>query len=112
MRLTSAQHSQIAAAYERAAEDEKLPPQPRAGFAKKAQWFRMLAQVAEAKEAAIGESADSCPDAHREPLLSVGFLVELLNRREQVASSERRPTHQFTNDQYARTYMGESGGQS
>jgi hypothetical protein len=62
MGVTSAQHSQIAATYERAAEDEALPPQPRAGFATKARWFRMLAQIAAAKEAA-GERADkgSCP---------------------------------------------------
>lgn len=92
MRLTSAQHSQIAAAYERAAADKKLPPQPRAGFAKKARWFRMLAEIAAAKEAVVGESADSYPDAKREPLLSVGFLVELL----QVASSERHPPLQFS----------------
>jgi hypothetical protein len=89
MRLTSAQHFQIAAAYERAAEDEKLPPQPRAGFAKKARWFRMLAQIAEAKEAAVGEPADkgSGPDAQHEPLLSVGFLFEALNRRRKVSPS-------------------------
>lgn len=103
MRLTSAQHSQIAAAYERAAADETLPPQPRAGFAKKASWFRMLAEIAAAKEAAVGESSDSCTDA-RWPLLSVGFLVERLNTRKQVAS-------RFTNDQYAQ-HVGESGDQT
>jgi hypothetical protein len=69
MGLTSAQHSQIAAAYERAAEDDTLPPQPRAGFAKKARWFRMLAQIGAAKEAAAGERADkgSCPNSQRLP---------------------------------------------
>ena len=88
MGLTSAQHSQIAAAYERAAEDETLPLEPRAGFATKARWFRMLAQIAAAKEAA-GERADkgSCPKAQQERLLCVGFLVEALNRRRRVSPS-------------------------
>jgi hypothetical protein len=111
MRLTSAQHSQIAAAYERAAADEKLPPQPRAGFAKKARWFRMLAEIAAAKEAAVGESSDRCPDAHREPPLSVGFLVERLNTRKQIASRGCRPPNQVTTDQYAQ-HVGESGDQT
>jgi hypothetical protein len=89
MGVTSAQHSRIAAAYERAAEDETLPPQPRAGFATKARWFRMVAQIAAAKEAAAGETADkaSCPKAHQEPLRCVGFLVEALNRRRRVSPS-------------------------
>jgi len=89
MGVTSAHHSQIAAAYERAAEDETLPPQPRAGFATKARWFRMLAQIAAAKEAAAGERADKgrCPKAQQEPLLCVGFLVEALNRRKRVSPS-------------------------
>jgi len=89
MSLTSAQHSQIAAAYERAAQDETLPPQPRAGFAKKARWFRMLAQIGAAKEAARGEGTDrgSCLNVQPEPLLRVGFLVEALNRRRRVSPS-------------------------
>ena len=57
MDLTSAQHSQIAVAYERAAQDETLPPQPRAGLAKKARWFRMLAQIGAAKEIGARSSA-------------------------------------------------------
>ena len=87
MGLTSAQHSQIAAAYERAAEDETLPPQPRAAFAEKARWFRMLAQIGAAKEAAAGEREGSCPNAQQERLLCVGFLAEALNRRRRVFPS-------------------------
>ena len=49
MVLTAAQHSQIAAAYERTAGDETLPLQARSAFAKKASWFRMLAQIRAAK---------------------------------------------------------------
>jgi hypothetical protein len=89
MGLTSAQHSQIAAAYGRAAEDETLPPQPRAGFAKKARWFRMLAQIGAAKEVATSEGADKerSPNAQQEPLPCAGFLVEALNRRRRVSLS-------------------------
>jgi hypothetical protein len=49
--LTAPQHSQVAAAYERAARDEALPLQARSAFAKKASWFRMLAQISAAKKA-------------------------------------------------------------
>ena len=79
MALTSAQHCQIAAAYERAAQDQTLPPQPRAGFAKKAQWFRMLAQIGAAKEEVSGQK--SCANAQPESPLCAGFLFEALNRR-------------------------------
>ena len=83
MRLTSAQHFKIAAAYERAAADEKFPPQPRAGFAKKARWFQMLAQIAAAREATVRESADKEPSS--EPPLCAGFLFEALIRRKRVS---------------------------
>jgi hypothetical protein len=87
MDRTAAQHSQIATAYERAAEDEMLPPQSREGFAKKAQWFRLLAQVGAAKEAAAGERADkgNRTNAKQELPLCVGFLAEALNRRRRVS---------------------------
>jgi hypothetical protein len=42
---TAAQYAWIAAIYESAAKDLALPSQPRAAFAKKASWFRMLAQI-------------------------------------------------------------------
>lgn len=42
---TAAQYARVAALYERAASDLSLPSQPRAAFAKKASWFRMLAQL-------------------------------------------------------------------
>jgi hypothetical protein len=51
MVLTAPQHSQVAAAYERAARDETLPLQARSAFARKASWFRMLAQISAAKQA-------------------------------------------------------------
>jgi hypothetical protein len=45
MALNPEQYLQIAAAYEKAAMDHVVPPQHRKAFARKAEWFRMLAQV-------------------------------------------------------------------
>jgi hypothetical protein len=52
MVLKAEQHSQIAAAYESAAADKSLPAQARAAFARKADWFRLLARVGEKREQA------------------------------------------------------------
>jgi hypothetical protein len=45
MTLTPDQHSLIASAYEKAASDTMVPPQLRTAFARKAEWFRMLARL-------------------------------------------------------------------
>jgi hypothetical protein len=50
MPLNATQHSQIAAAYDKAAFDISLPAHTRAAFARKADWFRLLACVAEKRE--------------------------------------------------------------
>jgi hypothetical protein len=56
MPLTAEQHSLIAAAYDRAAVDVSLPAHTRAAFAKKADWFRLLACIGEKRErAALNE---------------------------------------------------------
>jgi hypothetical protein len=52
MSLSAEQHSLIAAAYDSAAFDVSLPAHTRAAFAKKADWFRLLARVGEKKERA------------------------------------------------------------
>jgi hypothetical protein len=52
MSLSAEQHSLIAAAYDSAAFDVSLPAHTRAVFAKKADWFRLLARVGEKKERA------------------------------------------------------------
>ena len=52
MSLSAEQRSHIAAAYEKAAADPSLPAHTRAAFAKKADWFRLLARVGEKKERA------------------------------------------------------------
>ena len=61
---TAAQCSWIAAIYEIAARDSTLPPQPRAAFAKKASWFRMLAQI-EVIKAGAALAATSKPVAKK-----------------------------------------------
>ncbi len=50
MSLSAEQHSLIAAAYDSAAFDLRLPAHTRAAFAKKADWFRLLARVGEMRE--------------------------------------------------------------
>ena len=52
MSLSAEQHSLIAAAYDSAAFDVSLPAHARAAFAKKADWFRLLARVGQKREQA------------------------------------------------------------
>ena len=52
MSLSAEQRFRITAAYEKAAADPSLPAHTRAAFAKKADWFRLLACVGEKKERA------------------------------------------------------------
>ena len=63
MALTPEQHLQIAAAYEKAATDYAVPPQHRKAFARKAEWFRMLARVG-AKQKLFGMSPQERPVTH------------------------------------------------
>ena len=60
MTLTAEQHSQIATVYDKAAADEMVPPPQRAAFARKAEWFRMLARI-EAKKEARAASKEARP---------------------------------------------------
>jgi len=53
MALTAKQHAQIATTYQKAAVDRRVPPQHRVEFARKADWFHMLARIAAKKEAAM-----------------------------------------------------------
>jgi len=57
MSLRPEQHSHIAAAYDQAAFDISLPAHTRAAFARKADWFRLLARVGEKKERAAIQKA-------------------------------------------------------
>jgi hypothetical protein len=57
MALTAEQHAQLATAYEKAAADGLAPPQQRAAFARKANWFRILARLAEKNDHATPQVA-------------------------------------------------------
>jgi hypothetical protein len=72
MAFTAEQHSQIATVYEKAAADRMVPPQQRAAFARKAEWFRMLARIGAKKETAAApkkERPHEAPEAVR-PLVA------------------------------------------
>ena len=60
--LRAEQYHLIAAAYQKAAADISLPGHTRAAFARKAEWFRLLASVKEL-EALLSSEADQ-----KEPL--------------------------------------------
>jgi hypothetical protein len=72
--LTALQYSQLAATYAHAAADRTLPPQPRAAFAKKADWFRMRAQIAAAKQAkALARNVFPLMELQPYPLIGTGI---------------------------------------
>jgi hypothetical protein len=75
MALTAEQHSQIAKVYDKAAADQMVPAPQRAAFARKAEWFRMLARI-EAKKAATAASKKERPQEARPE--AVRPLVETL----------------------------------
>lgn len=85
---TAAQHSRIAAVYERAARDETLPPQARAAFANKGSWFRMLAQIEAAKAAAASLAT---PDPTAKKRNSPKFTSEQENVARLNSSSSHGP---------------------
>jgi hypothetical protein len=76
MPLNAEQHSHIAAAYDKAAFDISLPAHTRATFARKADWFRLLASVAEKRErAALSTDAARKPhEALSDPFWFWGLL--------------------------------------
>jgi hypothetical protein len=57
--LKAAQHSHFAAAYDKAAFDISLPAHTRAAFGKKADWFRLLARLAEKREQAAPTAVEA-----------------------------------------------------
>lgn len=76
MSLSAEQRVRITAAYEKAAADPSLPAHTRAAFAKKADWFRLLAGVEEKKEQAAliaseGKQTNG-PGITAEPVLVLG----------------------------------------
>ena len=71
MTFTPEQYWQIAAAYEKAATDYMVPPQHRKAFARKADWFRMLARIG-AKQKLVGVPPRERPATDIHPLHSRG----------------------------------------
>jgi len=55
MALTAEQHAQLASAYDKAAEDCLIPPEQQTAFARKANWYRVLARLSEKNERATGQ---------------------------------------------------------
>ena len=60
--LRAEQHYLIAAAYEKAAADMSLPGHTRAAFARKADWFRLLARVGEIANEANQKAHEPSPN--------------------------------------------------
>ena len=101
MLLTPEQSWQIAAVFASSAVDMRVPPPHRAAFARKADWFRMLARIRARKDAApvkVPHSekpiAASRPEATLDELLSVGWTMpkahSTVAERLERAREERR----------------------
>ena len=73
MPLKAEQHCHIAAAYDKAAFDISLPAHTRVAFARKADWFRLLARVAEKRERATlpTDAARKPQEAPLDPFLGL-----------------------------------------
>jgi hypothetical protein len=67
MFLSAEQRFHVAAAYEKAAADQILPAHTRAAFARKADWFRLLACAGETRERAALIASEAKQKA-QEPL--------------------------------------------
>jgi len=83
MSLKAEQHSQIAAAYEKAAADGSLPAETRAAFARKADWFRLLTRVGEKRERLAGIAREAKRKAQPPPN---PFLAPAKQRRWRFAA--------------------------
>ena len=84
MSLKAEQHSQIAAAYEKAAADGSLPAETRAAFARKADWFRLLARVGEKRQRLAVIAREAKRKAHELP--PNPFLAPAKQRRWRFAA--------------------------
>jgi len=77
MALTAEQHSQIATVYDKAAADQMVPAPQRAAFARKAEWFRMLARIGAKKEAAGASKKERPHEARPEAVQPLGETVPM-----------------------------------
>ena len=77
MALTPEQHAQIAAVYDKCAADHMVPPPQRTAFARKADWFRMLARLG-----AKPKSASTPPRPKKPPsLLPIHYAIPECSQR-------------------------------
>ena len=93
MALTSEQHAEIAASYAKAASDLFISPQQRDVFARKAEFFRLMAKLA-AKKSASAQAAD--PPAPKQPPETIPLpkaVEEFLERSGSTESSPPTPAH-------------------
>jgi hypothetical protein len=96
MALTSEQHAEIAASYAKAASDLFISPQQRDVFARKAEFFRLMAKLA-AKKSASAQAAD--PPAPKQPATIPSgdalpkAVEEFLERSGSTESSPPTPAH-------------------
>ena len=74
MALTPEQHAQIAAVYDKCAADHMVPPPQRAAFARKAEWFRMLARLAAKQESSTTRPAKQPQNVSHPASESAGTL--------------------------------------
>lgn len=95
MALTSEQHAEIAASYAKAASDLFISPEQRDVFARKAEFFRLMAKLA-AKKSASAQS----PPAPKQPPETIPSgdalpkaVEEFLERSGSTESSPPTPAH-------------------
>lgn len=111
MRLTPEQCCQVAAVFESSAVDMRVPPQHRAAFARKADWFHMLARIRAKKDAApvkVPHSEKTTPASRPEitldELLSVGWMMP--KARSTVAEQLERAREERRSAGPLRLYLG------
>ena len=97
MPLKAEQHCHIAGAYDKAAFDISLPAHTRVAFARKADWFRLLARVGKRERATTNRCCKKTSGSTTGSVLVLGLLD-----REDGASWVRAKTIRFTGDQQAR----------
>jgi hypothetical protein len=100
MALTSEQHAEIAASYADAATDLFVLPKHREVFARKAEFFRLMAKLAAKKNAASQAAASAKQETASKEPPNAGpsgdalpkAIESLLKRNKMGASTEANPT--------------------
>ena len=74
MTLTPDQHLLIAAVYDKCAADHMVPPPQRAAFARKADWFRLLARLGAKPKSKQPPKASDTPSPRPGTLGNTGMV--------------------------------------